>query len=306
MVASGREAEPSIVVEGVDKRYKGGVQALTDVNLRVGRGLFGLLGPNGAGKSTLMKIICTLLEPTSGRVEVCEKDVTRQRRAVRALIGYLPQEFGAWRLHRVEEVLDTVGLLAGLRPKAHRRRRVAEVLEAVGLDEVADQKVKHLSGGMVRRLGVAQAPIHEPPVLVVDEPTVGLDPEERIRFRGLMSHLGEDRAILLSTHIVADLGQGCSRLALLDRGRIVHEGSPVGLISASKGRVFEVPLTVAETAIGLEEVSRSGQVARVVLVDGTPPPEGRPVDDPSLEEAYLAFMVRQGSTAALAEQEAAR
>lgn len=306
MVDTGRQTEPSIVVEGVGKRYKGGVQALQGVSLRVGPGLFGLLGPNGAGKSTLMKIICTLLEPTSGRVEVCGKDVTRNRRAVRALIGYLPQEFGAWRLHRVGEVLDTVGLLAGLRPRTYRRQRVAEVLEAVGLDEVADQKVKHLSGGMVRRLGVAQALIHEPPVLVVDEPTVGLDPEERIRFRQLMSQLGQDRAILLSTHIVADLGQGCSRLALLDRGRIVHEGSPAGLVSASMGRVFEVPLKVAETAAGLEEVSRTGQSARVVLVNGTPPPEGRPVDDPTLEEAYLAFMVKQGSTAALAEQEAAR
>ena len=193
-----------------------------------------------------MRIICTLLTPTAGQVRVCGHDVTRDRRAVRELLGYLPQDFGAWRLHRVEEVLDTLAQLSGLLDKKTRRARVAAVLDQVGLGDVAHRKVKKLSGGMVRRLGVAQALVHEPRVLVVDEPTVGLDPEERLRFRQLMSGLGRDRTILLSTHIVADLGAGCHELALLDAGRIVFQGSPSTLLGQAAGRVFEVTTTLAD------------------------------------------------------------
>ena len=180
----------SIEVRGLRHTYKGGHTALDGVDLSFGTGLFGLLGPNGAGKSTLMRIICTLLPPTAGRVSVCGHDVIRDRRAVRALLGYLPQDFGAWRLHRVEEVLDTLAQLSGMLDTKKRRARIAEVLDQVGLGDVAHRKVKKLSGGMVRRLGVAQALVHEPRVLVVDEPTVGLDPEERLRFRQLMSGAG--------------------------------------------------------------------------------------------------------------------
>ena len=186
-----------IAVEGLRHVYKGGTVALDGIDLEFGTGLFGLLGPNGAGKSTLMKIMCTLLVPTGGRVTVGGHDVVRQRTAVRSLLGYLPQEFGAWRLHRVEEVLDTLALLSGMKDKARRRARVREVLEQVGLQKVADRKVKKLSGGMVRRLGVAQALVHEPRVIVVDEPTVGLDPQERLRFRQVMADLGQDRTIVL-------------------------------------------------------------------------------------------------------------
>ena len=300
-------ADPAgaIEVEGLRHTYKGGHTALDGVELSFGTGLFGLLGPNGAGKSTLMRIICTLLTPTAGQVRVCGHDVTSDRQEVRALLGYLPQDFGAWRLHRVEEVLDTLAQLSGLLDKKRRQARVAAVLDQVGLGDVAHRKVKKLSGGMVRRLGVAQALVHEPRVMVVDEPTVGLDPEERIRFRQLMSGLGRDRTILLSTHIVADLGAGCHELALLDAGRIVFQGAPSKLLRLAAGQVFEVTATMADAESiesRYEIVSTSvsgGQVTLRGVADGKQlPPSATAVAEPSLEESYIAFMAARGRTAA--------
>jgi len=304
-------ADASISIEGVRHVYPDGTVALDGVDLRVGTGLFGLLGPNGAGKSTLMRVICTLLTPTEGRVTVGGHDVVSERAAVRRLFGYLPQEFGAWRLHRVDEVLDTLASLSGVRDRKARRKRVSDVLVAVGLDDVADRKVKKLSGGMVRRLGVAQALIHEPRVLVVDEPTVGLDPEERLHFRRLMTQLGRDRVIVLSTHIVADLGSGCSDLALIDRGKVEFRGSPAGLVAQARGRVFEMSLGPFDVKgpEGLEVVSqvRSGDAIKVRAVspDGNAPAKAQPVENPTLEEAYLAFMAARGrADAAHADAEA--
>jgi ABC-type multidrug transport system ATPase subunit len=300
----------SIDVAGVRHAYPGGHVALDGVDLTFNTGVFGLLGPNGAGKSTLMRIICTLIEPTEGRVRVCGHDVRRDPRAVRAVIGYLPQQFGAWRLHRVEEVLDTLAQLSGMRDAKARRARVHEVLTQVGLSEVAHRKVKKLSGGMVRRLGVAQALVHQPRVLVVDEPTVGLDPQERIRFRQLMSGLGRERTILLSTHIVADLGAGCRELALLDGGRVVFQGPPAELLARAAGRVFEVTVPAAEASAveGRHEIvstsASDGFVTlRGVAPDGQVPPSASIVAEPNLEEGYLAFMAARGRTAA-ARQEA--
>ena len=296
-----------IETQGLGHTYKGGQVALEGVDLTLGTGLYGLLGPNGAGKSTLMRIICTLLVPSSGTARVCGHDVTRERREVREQIGYLPQEFGAWRNHRAEEVLDTLARLSGLANKKERRRRVAETLELVGLDSVADRKVKKLSGGMVRRLGVAQAMVHEPRVLIVDEPTVGLDPEERMRFRQVMGRLGRDRTILLSTHIVADLGGGCSEIALLDGGRIEFQGTPEDLLQRAVGRVFEITADAqaAERLEGeYEIVSRTPSPEGVTLrgVTGNGLPEGAtPVDAPTLEEGYLAFMAVRGRTDAARE-----
>jgi ABC-type multidrug transport system ATPase subunit len=290
-----------IVADGVKHVYGSGTVALDDVSLEIGTGLFGLLGSNGAGKSTLMRIICTLIVPTAGRVRVDGLDVVEDRRAVRRLFGYLPQEFSAWRLQTVEEVLDTLAALSGLTNAKARKRRIAEVLESVGLTKVARRKVKQLSGGMTRRLGVAQALVHEPKVLIMDEPTVGLDPEERLRFRQLMAELGRDRVIVLSTHIVADLGSGCTDLALLDRGRIEFRGSPGELVALASGKVVEV--TVAEAAEAqlydrLEIVMRRPEAGKVMLrgvvKGGDVPPDARAVDDITLEEAYLAFMVDRG------------
>ena len=296
--------DPVIEAKGLGHTYKGGHTALEGVDLALGTGLFGLLGPNGAGKSTLMRIICTLLVPTKGTATVYGHDVTRERREVRELIGYLPQEFGAWRHHRAEEVLDTLARLSGMSNRKERRRRVAETLELVGLDGVADRKVKKLSGGMVRRLGVAQALVHEPQVLIVDEPTVGLDPEERMRFRQLMNQLGRDRTILLSTHIVADLGGGCREMALLDGGRIEFQGPPADLLQRAVGRVFEVTTSVSaaeQVEADYEIVSRAASASGVTLrgVTANGMPEGaNPVESPTLEEAYLVFMAARGRSEA--------
>ena len=300
-------AGAAIEAQGLGHTYKGGHTALDGVDLTLGTGLYGLLGPNGAGKSTLMRVICTLLAPTRGTVRVCGCDVTTERRQVREQIGYLPQEFGAWPNHRAEEVLDTLARFSGLFDKRERRRRVAETLELVGLGEVADRKVKKLSGGMVRRLGVAQAMVHEPAVLIVDEPTVGLDPEERMRFRQVMSALGRDRTILLSTHIVADLGGGCGEIALLDDGRVQFQGSPDALLESAVGRVFEITVDSvgaerleAEHEIVSRSITPAGVALRGVAANGLPDGAAA-VREPTLEEGYLAFMAARGRTEAARE-----
>ena len=269
--APASSSTPAIHISGLRHTYPGGFTALDGVNLDCGIGLYGLLGPNGAGKSTLMRIICTLIDPTEGRVEVCGYDVRKSQREVRAQLGYLPQDFGGWRLHRVEEVLDTLAQLSGMTDKKARKLRVREVLAQVGLEEAADKKVKKLSGGMVRRLGVAQALVHEPAVLVVDEPTVGLDPEERIRFRQLMTDIGRDRTILLSTHIVADLGASCREIALLDDAHIVFQGAPSQLLERAAGNVFQITQPGAEaekTEMTYEIVSRTPGSAGAVTLRG--------------------------------------
>ncbi|NJN63925.1 MAG: ATP-binding cassette domain-containing protein [Acidobacteria bacterium] len=290
-----------IRVHGLGHVYKSGTRALDGIDLEIQPGLFGLLGPNGAGKSTLMRILCTLLVPTSGQAQVAGRDVVRDRASVRKLLGYLPQEFGGWRLQRVGETLDTLARLSGLCDRHARRKRVEEVLVSVGLDQVADRKVKKLSGGMVRRLGVAQALVHDPPILIVDEPTVGLDPQERIRFRDLMAGLSRSRVIVLSTHIVSDLGTACRDLALIDSGKLVYRGAPEGLVKQARGRVFETVIAVdgeARLPQGIELVSRRpegvGLRVRGVSASGALPPGADVVEDPTLEEAYLAFMAARG------------
>ncbi len=289
-----------IEIRGLRHVYKGGTVALNGVDLSFGTGLFGLLGPNGAGKSTLMRILCTLLVPTEGRVSVNGHDVVAARDAVRESLGYLPQEFGAWRLQRVEEALDILALLAGISSRSERHQRIHKVLEEVGLAKVADRKIKKLSGGMLRRLGVAQALIHEPKIIIVDEPTVGLDPEERLRFRKVMADLSQDRTIVLSTHIVSDLGSSCNDLALIDAGKIEFRGSPAQLTEQAKGRVFEVDLEpgAALSGGGYEVIATTrveGKVrTRAVATTGALPAGARAVEKPTLEEAYMAFMAARG------------
>ena len=306
-----RENGLSINIEGVRHVYKAGNVAINGINLEIGTGLFGLLGPNGAGKSTLMRIICSLLVPTEGKVTVGGFDVVRERRQVRRLLGYLPQEFNAWRLHRVGEVLDTLATLSGMENGAERKQRVLEILESVGLSEVAGRKVKKLSGGMVRRLGVAQALIHDPKVLIVDEPTVGLDPEERIHFRQLMAKMGKDRIIILSTHIVGDLGAGCHDMALIDHGKVEFRGSPENIIKRAKGNVFEMILSEGDKSIpegDFEIVSQEQRLKRTVIravsKNGSIPEDTIPVDNPTLEEAYLAFMATRSKKTGYSEEEA--
>lgn len=313
------DGSSSIDVEGVTHFYgkqgrKGSSpNVLDDINLHLETGFYGLLGTNGAGKSTLMRIICTLLEPKAGVVRVNGLSTTKDCLKIRGQLGYLPQSFSAWRHYRTEEVLDALARISGVYNRKVRKARVAEVLEEVGLSDVAGRRVKKLSGGMVRRLGVAQALVHDPSVLVVDEPTVGLDPEERIRFRHLMADLGQSRTILCSTHIVSDLGSGCKEIALLDDGKIAFQDSPDEFIKQSQGKVFEMQVDL-ETSLEIEDtyeiVSREtvdDEVKLRLVIDrnSSPPPGASLVESTTLEEAYLAFMGSIGKFASVrADQEA--
>ncbi|OBP13483.1 hypothetical protein A5320_18210 [Rheinheimera sp. SA_1] len=292
--------EGLIVIKNLTHRYNAQQCALNDVNLTIGRGVFGLLGANGAGKSTLIRILCTMMSPTAGEVSICNYDLRQHRDQVRQLIGYLPQDFGAWPSQTVTEVIDTLAMLAGIKHKAERQRRIEWVLAAVGLDGVAGRKIKQLSGGMLRRVGVAQALVHDPKILIMDEPTVGLDPEERQRFRQLMTELAADRAIILSTHIVSDLGSACSDMALIHRGKLEFRGTPADLIAAAAGEVFELVCDAAgEVALTeqFEIVSRSrlgaADVLRGVVRQGNAPAGAVVAGDITLEEAYLAFAMKK-------------
>ena len=189
-----------INVKNLTKIYKKGVKALDDVNIEINEGMFGLLGPNGAGKTTLMKILATLLEASSGEVKIGEYDITDNRKEIRKMLGYLPQEFGVYPKMKTWEFLDYIASLSGIVKKTERRKKVDEMLDVMGLEEVKDRKAKKLSGGMVRRLGIAQALVGDPKILIVDEPTTGLDPEERIKFRNLLADISLNKIIILSVH----------------------------------------------------------------------------------------------------------
>lgn len=231
--------EENIIVSHVTKQYKGGVTALADVSFTAGSGVFGLLGHNGAGKSTLMQGIVTVEPPTAGTIRVCGFDSVRQGKAVRRHIGYLPQSLPMYPNLTVWDFVSYMGALKGIRDK----KQVEQVLAQVDMLEFAKRKIGRLSGGMRRRVGIAQALLGEPRVLVVDEPTAGLDPEERVRFRGVLSQYAQHgRTVLLSTHIVEDIHQLCENLAVLRKGHLFYAGSSQDLLRRVGGRVKHIHL----------------------------------------------------------------
>lgn len=278
----------------VSKRF-GNVEALRGVSLATVPGMFGLLGPNGAGKTTLLRILVGLVRPTSGTVLVGGEDVTREpgKTRLRRQLGYLPQEVGLYPDLTARQFLDYLGVLKEMDEAAQRRRRVEEVLDLVGLAEVADRPLKGFSGGMKRRVGIAHALLADPKVLIVDEPTVGLDPEERVRFRNLLADLAGDRLVLLSTHIVEDVAQTCAALAVLNRGQIAFQGPPAILTERARGFVWEMDLPAgqrppaAATVVGTVHLGDRTQY-RVVAVE-RPTLGARPVE-PGLEDAYIWLM----------------
>lgn len=285
-----------IEIRGLSKRYRGGYYALRDIDLSIGQGMFGLLGPNGAGKTTLMRILVTLLPPTTGHISIAGLDLQRHRAAIRSMIGYLPQDFSQFPRLTAFEFLDYVGALSGLRRKRERRARVEELLEQVGLFEARDRMANRLSGGMKRRLGIAQTLIARPQIMVVDEPTVGLDPQERLRFRNLMAELARgETVIVLSTHIVGDISSTCTDLALMNQGRLVFHGSPSELLERARGKVWRVHAAHAE----LDDLKQRHPVVSTVpaaagyevrlVADRPPRPDAEP-QSPNLEDAYLHFM----------------
>ena len=282
-------------IRGVSKTYPGGVRALDDVSLEIPTGMFGLLGPNGAGKSTLMRTIATLQQPDAGTIRFDGIDALRDPDGIRRILGYLPQDFGVYPRVSAQAMLEHLAILKGITDRRERRARVAALLEQTNLHAVRKKPLGSFSGGMRQRFGIAQALLGDPKLIIVDEPTAGLDPEERIRFHNLLSEIGEDRVVILSTHIVDDVTDLCPRMAILDGGRIVLEGAPVDLIAALEGRVWRKSVDKAEVARyrqSFDVISTHLFAGRTVLhvLSETPPGDGFEPQPPDLEDVYFATL----------------
>ncbi len=285
-----------LAIRDLVKIYPGPVAALQGVTLDVPPGMFGLLGPNGAGKSTLMRVVAGLLEPTSGGVTLDGEDVIARPDRLRHRLGYLPQEFGFYPHLSGRDMLDHVLRLKGIEPVGTRRALADALLERVNLAEAAKRRVKTYSGGMRQRLGIAQAIAGDPRLLVVDEPTAGLDPEERMRFYRLLSELAQDRIVLLSTHIVEDVAVLCPRFAVIRRGELVANTTPAEARAEIQGKIFEG----LASADRLEALHRARVVTQSYLVEGQhrvrihettgEAPEGFEPVAATLEDAYLLRM----------------
>jgi len=285
-----------IEIQRLDKIYPNGNHALKDINLVFGTGMFGLLGPNGAGKSSLMRIMVTLMKPSSGQVLVDGEDIQKIRKELRKILGYLPQDFRFFSSLRTWEFLDYSGSLAGMKNRKVRLNEVDRLLDQVGLLEVRDRQANRLSGGMKRRLGIAQALIGNPRIIIVDEPTTGLDPDERIRFRNILSQLSQnDVTIILSTHIVGDISSTCQGMALLNRGELVFSGSPEDLVKQAWGHVFRLHLTPSEYDKVKERYNIISTIPietgwEVQIVSDDPPEYTSTAIIPDIEHAYVYYM----------------
>lgn len=285
-----------IRIEHLGKIYAGGKEALSDLNLEIESGMFGLLGPNGAGKTTLMRIMTLLQNPTSGTIFFDDYDLSKDRKAIRSMLGYLPQDFHSFQKLRAWEFLDYSAGLAGIE-KSKRRELVDEMLRKVGLFDERDRWANRLSGGMKRRLGIAQAIIGNPKIIIVDEPTTGLDPEERIRFRNILSDISDkDATIILSTHIVGDISSSCKNVALLNHGQLKFMGTPEDMIGQARGKVWELFVTQDE----YEEIKGEYPVIMTIPEDGgmriqivaeevTEYADVKSIE-PNLEHAYVYYM----------------
>ncbi len=274
-------------------QYYGKKQALHQISLTIKTGMFGLLGRNGAGKTTLMKVLATLLPRSEGDVSVCGKNIL-QAGEIRKLVGYLPQDFSMYPNMTVYEAMDYLGVLSGIR-KADRRQRIDELLMRVNLLDDQKKKVKALSGGMQRRLGIAQAILHHPQVLIVDEPTAGLDPEERVRFRNLLCEMAQDRIVILSTHIVGDIEATCEDIAVLDAGSMIYRGTVADLIAGTQGKVYSAQISRSELEILKKEyivtsmLSLGNNVVARFLAEEKPFASATPCEA-GAEDAYMYLM----------------
>jgi ABC-type multidrug transport system ATPase subunit len=284
-------------IQNLSKTYANGVHALNDVSLDIPRGMFGLLGPNGAGKSTLMRTIATLQGADSGSITFDKLDVLREKQEVRRILGYLPQEMGVYPGTSAEELLDHFAVLKGVVADGERRDVVEGLLRMTNLYDVRKRKLGSYSGGMRRRFGIAQALIGDPQLIIVDEPTAGLDPEERNRFQNLLSEIGETAVVILSTHIVEDVRELCSRMAILAGGRVLLQGKPSALVAQLEGRVWRKIVSKSEVA-GYQSSMRvlstqlaAGRTVIHVLSDGVHSPgDGFEPAEPDLEHVYFATL----------------
>jgi ABC-2 type transport system ATP-binding protein len=292
-------------IRNLTKTYSNGVQALTGITLTIPMGMYGLLGPNGAGKSTLMRTIATLQEPDAGTIQLGDIDVIKQKSAVREILGYLPQEFGVYPNVSAERLLDHFAVLKGITSRRVRKEVVSGLLRQTNLYDVRKKKLGGYSGGMRQRFGVAVALLGNPRLLIVDEPTAGLDPAERVRFLNLLSELGENAVVILSTHIVEDVSELCTRMAVIDRGRILLEDEPLRAIAALQGQIWRRVIDKRE----LDDVERehavistkllAGRTVVHVYSDGTPGRDWQPIEA-DLEDVYFSTMT--GRYAALHQE----
>lgn len=282
----------SIKINSLSKTYPNGVKALDDVSLEIQNGMFGLLGPNGAGKSSLMRTLATLQEADEGSVMFDEIDMLNQPIEVRKILGYLPQEFGVYPRVTAEQLLDHVAILKGISNKGERKELVKYLLQKVNLYDKRNKSVKGFSGGMKQRVGIAQALIGNPRLIIVDEPTAGLDPGERNRFHNLLADVGEDVIVILSTHIVDDVRELCSEFAIMNLGRIVYKGSPSAALNELKGQVW-MKLVEREELDHLKtihEVISDKMVAgkpQIHVLSDTNPGDGFTSVEPNLEDVFF-------------------
>jgi ABC-2 type transport system ATP-binding protein len=282
-------------ISGLSKTYANGVRALDSVSLRIGKGLFGLLGPNGAGKSTLMRTLATLQTPDGGRILFDGDDVLADPRVVRRQLGYLPQDFGVYPKIPTFELLDHLAVLKGVHDRRVRARQIDALLQLTNLQDVRKRAVSTFSGGMRQRFGIAQALLGDPRLVIVDEPTAGLDPEERNRFHNLLSEIGQDIVVILSTHIVDDVNELCPRMAVLAGGRVLVEGRPAELIAKLDGRVWRKTVAKSDVARYRETVRvisthLFGGETRIQVLADAAPDSGFEAVAPDLEDVYFSLL----------------
>ena len=282
-------------IENLSKRYPNGIQALKNVSLSISEGMFGLLGPNGAGKSTLMRILATLQEADSGSARLGDLDVLKEKDLVRKLLGYLPQEFGLYPKVSALDMLDHFALLKGITLRNDRREIVKALLQKTNLYEVRRRRLGTFSGGMKQRFGIAQALLGNPKLIIVDEPTAGLDPEERARFLDLLTEIGDQIIVILSTHIVNDVSDLCHQMAMIHQGEVILNGDPLQLIEGARGRVWRKAIPKSELAnyrTNFPVISVrlwSGKTWIHVTSDDCPDPSFEAAN-PNLEDVYLWTM----------------
>jgi ABC-type multidrug transport system ATPase subunit len=273
-------------------------KALSSISLNIGNGMFGLLGPNGAGKTTLMRIICGILEQSYGKVWINGLDTQKMREELQGLIGYLPQEFGSYENMTANEYLHYQAMLKNITDVKTREERVTYVLNAVHMEERRNDKIGSYSGGMKQRMGIAQILLHLPRILVVDEPTAGLDPRERIRFRNLLVELSRERVVIFSTHIIEDISSSCNQVAVLNKGKLRYFGKPIDMTKEAEGHVWQLNIPSAEFGTFVEKNlvvhhMSDGDKVRLRVISESSPREGAVNATPNLEDAYLWLLRRK-------------
>lgn len=284
-----------LTVKNLSKRYHNGVQALNDINLSIGKGMYGLLGPNGAGKSSLMRTLATLQSPDSGEIHFHDLDVIKDPQSLRKSLGYLPQEFGVYPRVSAYKLLDYLAVLKGIQDKKTRYQKVLMLLERTNLLAHKDKAVANFSGGMVRRFGIAQALISSPDLIIVDEPTAGLDPQERNRFYSLLSEVSAQTTLILSTHIIEDIQGLCDQMAIIDQGEIISQGSTQKLTQSLQGKVWQTlvdeakasPIFKKNQVLSIKSIGVKRQFR--VLSAQQPGPEFT-LAEPDLEDVYFSVL----------------